>query len=267
MMFNRSIPFAILLFCSICCRAQDDRYVYRDTALMRQDSVIASGDGEEAEEAAAAWVRDTLLKRNELGIEPDSIRALKNMKSLSYAKKLDSLLYAYQQKAEQEEAGATDQPPFWARILLSPITRYFFWGLAIFFVCLILYKLFFSEGFFQHSYSKVKLPKQGDQEEDAAVNADYGKLISQAVGARNYRLALRYHYLQSLQRLAAKAVIQFSPDKTNYQYVRELSGKSYRDQFAALTLNYEYVWYGEFVIGEEVFYDIQNRFRKFNSQL
>ena len=56
-------------------------------------------------------------------------------------------------------------------------------------------------------------------------------------------------------------------DKTNYQYVQELYGKSYKNDFAALTLNYEYIWYGEFEIEEAAFLRISNHFEKFQNQL
>ena len=138
---------------------------------------------------------------------------------------------------------------------------------AVVFVSFILYKLFFTEGFFQKTYAKIKVNGMPDETEHLSGNTDYGKLINQAISVKNYRMAVRYHYLQSLQKLSSKAVIQFAPDKTNYQYVRELSGKTYKNAFASLTLHYEYVWYGEFEVDENIFNAIQNKFKQFNNEV
>ena len=84
---------------------------------------------------------------------------------------------------------------------------------------------------------------------------------------KNYRLAVRYSYLQTLQTLAGSGLVQFSADKTNYQYVNELSGKPYQNDFAALTLNYEYVWYGNFDIKEDVYNRLLKEYQSFHQKL
>jgi hypothetical protein len=81
-----------------------------------------------------------------------------------------------------------------------------------------------------------------------------------------YRLATRYLYLQSIQKLNAAGAISFTADKTNSEYLNELTGKPYKPAFTSLTLNYEYVWYGEFLIEEPAFIQLQERFKKFNTQ-
>jgi len=85
--------------------------------------------------------------------------------------------------------------------------------------------------------------------------------------AGNYRLAVRYKYLQTLYKMAAKKMVELAADKTNYQYVREISNYNYQNEFAALTLNYEYVWYGEFEIEENIYKRIETGFSQFNNKL
>jgi hypothetical protein len=84
---------------------------------------------------------------------------------------------------------------------------------------------------------------------------------------KNYRLAIRYSYLQTLQKLSGSGLLQFSADKTNYQYVNELHGKPYQNDFAAITLNYEYVWYGKFEIGEDVYNRLFSDYKSFHQKL
>ncbi len=275
--YRAAISVIIMLFCSFSAKAQENNYVYQDTAILQKDSIDAAAraielsKGEEgtADEAVTEdyeeYVADTLLKNNQLSIDPDSVRALKNSKSFAYAKNLDSMLLSYQQSHEKE--GQPRSISLLERFFSSALTKYFFWMLAGIFVAFVLYKLFFTEGFFQRSYAKSNVTTLEDESNDLSRTADYAKLVALAVSKSDYRLAVRYHYLQSLQKLALKGLIQFAADKTNYEYVRELSGKSYKNDFAALTLNYEYVWYGEFEVDESNFNTIQNKFKQFNNDV
>jgi len=277
MIFYRSIiSILAILCCSFCAVAQDNNYVYQDTTMLQSDSIdavraIELANEEEMpaniEEAGEydEYIADTVLKYNQLSIDPDSVRALKNSKSFAYAKNLDSLLLAYQQSHAKEEQPKNSS--WLERFFLSDITKYFFWMLAAVFVAFILFKLFFTEGFFQRSYAKSNVTRLEDESGDLSKTADYAKLVALAVSSGNFRLAVRYHYLQTLQKLSSKGLIQFATDKTNYQYVRELSGKSYKNDFASLTLNYEYVWYGEFEVDEVIFNTIQNKFKQFNNEV
>ncbi|MEJ7586444.1 MAG: hypothetical protein WKI04_02660 [Ferruginibacter sp.] len=204
---------------------------------------------------------------NQLSVERDSIRALKNSKSFAYAKNLDTLLYKYQQSMAKENIDAKKNISWLARLLLSPFTKYFFWLVAVVFVSFILYKLFFAEGFFQRRYARLNVTVLPGEKENLSMDADYEKLIAHAVVNRNFRLGIRYHYLQTLKKLSTKRAIQFAADKTNYQYVRELAGKPYKNSFASLTVDYEYVWYGEFEVDETIFSAIQDKFKRFNSEV
>ena len=67
--------------------------------------------------------------------------------------------------------------------------------------------------------------------------------------------------------MAAKNIIELAADKTNNNYVRELTNKNYQQDFAALTLNYEYVWYGEFAIDENIYRRLATDFLQFNNKI
>ena len=90
---------------------------------------------------------------------------------------------------------------------------------------------------------------------------NFDAAISRAVSENNYRLAVRYMYLQLLQRLTAAGAIEFAVDKTNTEYLREITGKPYKDEVAELTRYYDYVWYGEFVIDAAAWSKLQSRFK------
>ncbi len=88
--------------------------------------------------------------------------------------------------------------------------------------------------------------------------------INQAVEARNYRLAVRLLYLQSLKSLTDAGQIRWQADKTNRQYAQELVGNPKRLPFEQLTTQFEYVWYGNFPVDETRFGHIRQQFNQFN---
>ena len=91
--------------------------------------------------------------------------------------------------------------------------------------------------------------------------------LQEAIRMKNYRLAIRFLYLQSLSRLAEKGWLQLSPDKTNYQYVRELAKPQLKQPFARITLHYEYAWYGDFSIASDVFESVKQEFDLFHQSI
>ena len=74
---------------------------------------------------------------------------------------------------------------------------------------------------------------------------DFATELARAEQAGNYRLALRLGYLQTLRHLTDRNLIQWQPDKTNHDYLRELAGTRLAPDFRVLTRQFEYVWYGE----------------------
>ncbi|UEG49323.1 hypothetical protein LK994_11835 [Ferruginibacter lapsinanis] len=256
------ISFLLLLLCSIYSTAQD----------ITVDTVVSSieeppkENSENTEKFIYAAEPDTTLYATEKLVSRDSINQYKKSEAFAYAKNLDSILKSMQRK---QEFNADIKPPekgWIERFFESPITHTAFWILAISFVLIILYKLFFTKGFFQRPAIKNDINTL-PEEEEVSIDGDYEKLIALAVADKNYRLAIRYLYLQTLQKLSASGAIVFAADKTNDQYRRELMSKPYKKDFAALTLNYEYVWYGEFEIDELIYIKLKTTFQHFHNQL
>lgn len=91
----------------------------------------------------------------------------------------------------------------------------------------------------------------------------FSERIEEAVEQRNYRLAVRLLYLQTLKHLTDRGLIVWQPDKTNRSYVYELAQTPYRPDFEELTRQYEYAWYGDFPVTEPQFQTIRERFSQF----
>ena len=91
--------------------------------------------------------------------------------------------------------------------------------------------------------------------------------IKEAVENRNFRLATRLLYLQSLKRLSDKGYIQWQLNKSNNDYIREVTGKPWHSLFKKLTYSFEYTWYGEMNLANDEFQNLQVQFQQFNNQL
>jgi hypothetical protein len=265
---HRSLYISLVcLFFFSAASGQEKKYVYQDSALIQQavvepvvaDTVVAQ-ENEYAEEKP-----DTSLYLNDLYLHPDSVRSWKDQKPFAYAKDLDSILKARQKELEKPEP--IRSPGWFARFLASGILRVILWMLAIGFVLFILYRLFLADGVFKRSSRSNKGPAPQVEEEIITGESDFDILINQSLQANNYRQAVRYQYLRTLHKLADKNRIELAKDKTNYQYVNEISDAVIRDEFRALTLNYEYVCYGEFMIDGLLYKKLESGFTGLNQKI
>ena len=84
------------------------------------------------------------------------------------------------------------------------------------------------------------------EEEQIIKHEDINALISDAIKQKNYRLAIRYYYLLSLKHLTDRQSIEWQPQKTNEDYINEITEPSLKFDFENITKIYDYVWYGEF---------------------
>ena len=89
------------------------------------------------------------------------------------------------------------------------------------------------------------------EDEHIIKNEDIQELIKKALANENYRLAIRYYYLYILQLLSERELIDWQQQKTNDDYMVELSDSSFKNDFGKATLLYDYVWYGEFELNHE----------------
>jgi hypothetical protein len=96
---------------------------------------------------------------------------------------------------------------------------------------------------------------------------EFDTLIAEAVRKREYRRAIRLHYLQSLKELTDREMIAWRPDRTNHEYLQELSGSPSRNPFERITTIFEYSWYGNFPVGEEIYRFAEREFSTFHRQL
>jgi hypothetical protein len=100
---------------------------------------------------------------------------------------------------------------------------------------------------------------------------DVNTLLQKTIADGNFRLAVRLYFLGLLKELNQQGFIIWKKDKTNHDYLSELSVKDfYYDEVRKLTLAYEQVWYGEHRLTNEsyrqLFTEFETLHQKFNTQ-
>lgn len=89
---------------------------------------------------------------------------------------------------------------------------------------------------------------------------DFEKLIQEAVQKNDYRRGIRLIFLYSLKMLSDKHFIEWEQGKTNHDYVAELKAPELKSGFNELSFYFEYAWYGNFTVTQDVFNKVQTIF-------
>lgn len=239
--------------------------IENDTAYTVTDSLI---DSHEYSTEKLEYNDDPIesgeeIKTIQRNISLDSIHSIQNDKDFYYMSYIDSLLRANEAaKKKQPEVSPKPSISFWN----LPFIKYGLWVLAIIIICSILYKLFLEGGMFRSNKKQTSVEIK--IEEDIA-ESDVERQMQRAILNKNYRLATRYQFLKTLNKLGEKGILQLATDKTNYQYASDLRVKSASsaNHFSRLSLQYEYIWFGEFNINEEQFSSIQQQHKQFLNSL
>jgi hypothetical protein len=195
-------------------------------------------------------------------VAADTLAAWRQEKSHAYMDYIDSVLRARQMATEQapETHGAT------TNFSLSPLLRFLFWVAGISTIAFLLIRLF--AGNTRLFFTNKKMVDNAAVTEQEELDAlGYAAQAQRAAQTGNYRSATRYQFLETLRILGEAGHLQLAAQKTNMQYLAELQGKPYTNQFARLALLYEYVWYGSFVLTQDQYQQFSQEYESFCSQI
>ena len=183
--------------------------------------------------------------------------------------------FNYKNEIESAPVRKSSDPGLLARMLMwiakwivSDNGIVFLWTLVGLVAVYVIYMIIKNrEGLFFARRSKVLGDIGATVSEDIAL-VNWGELMQKALADNDLKNATRYGYMLVLQMLMNRQLIDFRPDKTNYEYYCELNDPEIKRPFRKLSLQYEYVWYGDFVADQntinnfmEVFRGLQNRIR------
>jgi hypothetical protein len=273
---RKAFYISLLLMGLLSVAQAQKKVIYEDTSLLQKEELQSSEDIRVVQDSTGVAgspiialdedeIADTTLRKNDLTLSYDSIKNWRDLKEYAYTKYLDSLLRGIKKKEVKQPR--MQRPNILSRLFNSGIVQVSLWTLAIAFILFILYRLFLADGAFKRRSKSANDADAEVEEEIITKESDFDALIRQALQIGNYRQAVRYQYLRTLHLLADKNLVQLAPDKTNFQYVSEIANRSHQQPFASLTLNYEYVWYGEFEIDKNIYDKIENNFRGFNQKI
>lgn len=147
----------------------------------------------------------------------------------------------------------------------NPFSRYIFIGLGVGVVLFIVLKLIGSENIFSRKPKETILPY--DVLTENIHEIDYEQELQRLVAEGKFRLAVRLLYLRALKKLNDAELIEWQPEKTNYHYLTELREPALKNDFGKLTLQFDYIWYGDFPIDATRFEPINQSFSQFNNQI
>jgi hypothetical protein len=262
-MIKRLIIIFFLSLPALCLNAQN---TVEDSVNILQEQIIddSAQDEEVVEEEP---LTDTILNIYPITILQDTISAWKNKKDFVYIKNLDSLLRVSQEEEKAKNADTMQMPnaSFLDSIFNGPVIKLVLWSMAAIFVLVILFQLFKNKGFFKPVDTKWVKEEELLPGEDI-LEQNFDKLLQHSYRLGDYRTAIRYQFLKTLQILRDKELIDFSVDKTNSRYVHEVPVK-WRNEFARLILNYEYVWYGNYLLSIEQYERLQKKYVSFNEKI
>jgi hypothetical protein len=106
-----------------------------------------------------------------------------------------------------------------------------------------------------------------DIREDDIYGIDFNEAIAESVAEGRYRDATRLHYLKTLRALSDLGRINWTKNKTNFDFAHDLAGTSLSEGFTDITRLYEYAWYGELQVSEKEYGRVKEHFREFEKQI
>ncbi len=202
--------------------------------------------------------------------EPKQIPSQRHVDEKEWKKIKQDKRFKYKRQIEEEENIERVQKP-------DPIdfSRYlnagaFKWFLYIFFGLMLAYVIYL---FFKNnniSFKKNIQDKKITLEnpwEDVRNFEDWENALEKALNTKDYGLATRIYYLQTLQLLSQQNLIDFQNSNTNWQYINQLAGKLFQNEFIVLTQHFDYVWYGEYQLVEAQFMQLKNLFIEFHKDI
>lgn len=241
----------------------DEEYVDDEPA---PDTAIGSYDTDEPTVKNSIYFLQKSMQSN--GGGPDSLQSKKLPDSL--LKKLQGdddfwyVNYVFDKKKREQKSMNQDVP-----LTESPLFQTLLWILIIggFAAFVIIYLANSNVSLFRKKATLITSEEEAHPETDNIFEINYQREIDKAVGNGNYRFAVRLMFLRLLKNLSDKNIIQYKPDRTNFDYLLQLNSTRHYHDFFRLTRNYEYSWYGQFDIDSERFSWIRKDFENFDQKL
>lgn len=184
----------------------------------------------------------------------------------------DDFFYLEEDKSETDN---TSMIASWFRDMIkmyrdNSFTNFLFQNLhyiilfiAIVFTLIKIGRLEFRSGYLRNS-NKNFASVYTDNED--VHNTDFNIAIQKALNQKNYRLAIRFHYLNILKQLSLSGIIEHSIHKTNMEYMYEMKEDNIRNKFKEVAFIFDYIWYGETMIDQADYVKLEPILNNFETE-
>ena len=147
-----------------------------------------------------------------------------------------------------------------------PWMKFVLIGLAILAIAFVVYK-------FMPVYNRKNNVKDGllidldEMDEEQIRIFELDTPLAEALRNGDYRKAYRLRYLDVLKQLVSRNLILFRKERTNYEYLLQLTGKNIYEPFRLLTFNFDGIWYGDLLIDKDRYEALDLYFSEFNHKI
>lgn len=267
------LPGFIHLFAPVVAYGQEFRDSIR--AIEQEDSIEAQLDslsGYHSESEFAEPDLDTLFfsgKEDPESLYDSSI--IKNRfvpDSITQNLKGDNAFW-YANKDRRTQNKKTESNSFWEKfwetvftMLRSPLFRQIIWllMLSLFAAAVIWFLVQNKMNIFGSGKAVILASQAKGGDADNIFTTDLQEAADKAAEKGDYRLAIRFSYLQLLKTFSENGLISYGTDTTNSEYLAQLySRPCYRD-FFNVTRSYEYAWYGEMPVNKQQYESVVSDF-------
>jgi hypothetical protein len=214
--------------------------------------------GEENENSAYRPVRDSVF--------PDQY-TLRQVSQAKLNKYLSDPDYAYANDPQYWKEDDVQQKPgsFWNFLNY----KVFQWILFLGVLSLILYGIYHlaRESNFRWFTRTPKRNNFTGKEPVSDEKVDYEEAIQKYQLEGNYRMAVRFMYLRLIHTASEKNFIQIRDSTSNAEITQAFGAHPQAAEFRFLATAYEYIFYGDFHPGQQLFEGLQTRFLAFQQIL
>ena len=208
-------------------------------------------------------ISKTIFKESDIMVDTSTVK--KRSFSSDLKEKYNDKEFVYEEELKEKTGWTrfTEWLSYWLRKIFSfgsdnasmsvveIIVKILAVGVVLFVIYLIVKAIMNDEGQWIFGRSSDKKVIHYDEIEKNLQLVDFEKLIREALRSGENRLAIRYHYLWLLKKMAAREIIEWDVEKTNSDYLYEIKNVKLKEDFAYLSYLYNNIWYGEFDLEEE----------------
>lgn len=105
-----------------------------------------------------------------------------------------------------------------------------------------------------------------EQVEEQIMEIDLNAILEQALQNQDYKLALRINFLMIIKLLAAKGKINWTKEKTNWDYYEELRAETFVNDYRKITQTFELIWYGDHTLNAGQYNGLIVSYEQFKNQ-